>query len=163
MKQFILLIIIASLAACYSAEPHKTGKEGNLMPDFNLLLTDSITWIKPNQLSQTKPIALFYFSPYCPYCKAQTEELLEDMDRLKNIQFYLVSRFPMVGIKEFQKKYQLSKYPNIVTGMDTSTAMRDYFEMPGVPFWAIYHKNKKLSKSFLGQIYTSQIIKAAEE
>jgi negative regulator of replication initiation len=47
--------------------------------------------------------------------------------------------------------------------MDTATFMTDYFEMPGVPFWAIYNKNKKLSQSFLGKIYSSKIIKAAEE
>jgi thiol-disulfide isomerase/thioredoxin len=154
---------MASLAGCYSAEPHKTGKEGQPIPKFSLLLTDSITWITPNQQSINKPMALFYFSPYCPFCKAQTEEILEDINRLKDIQFYLISRFPMPAIKEYQQKYQLAKYPNIVMGMDTSAFMTDYFEMPGVPYWAIYNKNKKLSQSFVGKIYSSQIIKAAKE
>lgn len=163
MKLFILLFVMGILASCYSSEPHKTGKEGESMPSFSLLLTDSITWVVPNQQSINKPTALYYFSPHCPFCKAQTEQLVKDMDQLKDIQFYFVSRFPMPAIKEYQKKYQLEKYPNIITGMDTATFMTDYFEMPGVPFWAIYNKNKKLSQSFVGKIYSSQIIKAAEK
>src|SRR5690349_14252018 len=102
MKLLLLLFITASLTGCYSVDPQKTGKEGQPMPDFNMLLTDSITWINPNQKHTNNPIALFYFSPYCPYCNTQTKEILEDMDRLKEIQFYLVSRFPMSSIKEFQ-------------------------------------------------------------
>jgi thiol-disulfide isomerase/thioredoxin len=163
MKILFFLILTSSLAGCYSSEPHKTGKEGQPMPKFSILLTDSTTWITPNQESINKPMAIFYFSPYCPFCKAQTEQLVKDMDRLKNIQFYLISRFPITAIKEYQQKYQLAKYPNIISGMDTATFMTDYFEMPGVPFWAIYNKNKKLSQSFLGKIYSSKIIKAAEE
>jgi thiol-disulfide isomerase/thioredoxin len=163
MKQFFLFFITVSLVGCYSAEPHKTGKEGQPMPDFSILLTDSTTWITPNRLSTNKPMALFYFSPYCPFCKAQTEKILEDMNRLKDIKFYLISPFPMNEIKAYQNKYQLAKYPNIIMGMDTSTFIKEYFEIPGVPYWAIYNKNKKLSKSFVGNINSSQIKKAAEE
>lgn len=163
MKLLFLFFITASLAGCFSAEPHKTGKEGKPMPDFSMLLTDSTTWIHPNQISNNKPVALFYFSPYCPYCKAQTEEILEDINQLKDIQFYLISKFPMLTIKEFQNKYQLAKYPNILTGRDTSTFITDYFEIPGVPYLAIFNKNKKLNKSFVGKVYSSQIKKAAEE
>jgi thiol-disulfide isomerase/thioredoxin len=163
MKQITLIIIIACLEGCFGAEPQKTGKEGKPLPQFSLLLTDSITWINTAQLPTGKPIAIYYFSPYCPYCKAQTEEIIEDMDKLKDINFYFISRFPMPTIKAFQKAYQLNKYANIITSMDTSSFASDYFEISAVPYIAIYNKNKKLNKTFIGKIYSSQIKKVAEE
>lgn len=163
MKQISLFIIITCFAGCYGAEPHETGKEGKQLPAFSLLLTDSTTWLKTTQLSKGKPMVLFYFSPFCPYCKAQTEEIIEDMDKLKDIQFIFVSKFPMPDIKTYQKKYHLTKYPNIITALDTSSFVSDYFEIPGVPYLAIYNKNKKLSKTYLGKTYSSQIKKASEE
>ena len=163
MKQINLCIIIACMAGCYSADPQKTGKEGKPIPEFSMLLTDSTTWLNTNKLVSGKSIALFYFSPYCPYCKAQAKEIIEDIDQLKDINFYFISSFPMPAIKAFQKEYQLSRYANIITGMDTSTFVSDYFEIPGVPYIAIFNRDKKLNKTFLGKVYSSQIKKVAQE
>jgi thiol-disulfide isomerase/thioredoxin len=163
MKQIALFLIIACLVGCFGAPPQKTGKEGKPMPEFNLLLTDSITWINTRNIPTGKPTALLYYSPYCPYCKALTQEIIEEMDELKNIQFYFISSFPMSIIKAYSEAYQLAKYPNIITGMDTSHLMQDYFEAQGIPYLAIYDKDKKLNQAFLGKISGNQIKKVAEE
>lgn len=164
MKLLSLFLIIACLAGCYSSEPQKTGKEGQPIPAFNVLLTDSTTWLNTSTLPSDKPIVLFYFTPYCPYCKAQTKEIIEDIDKLKNIRFYFISSFPIPLLKEYNKDFNLSKYPNITIGMDTANAVSDYFEIVGVPYMAIYGKNRKLSKSFMGgKLYSSQIKKIAEQ
>jgi thiol-disulfide isomerase/thioredoxin len=163
MNKISFFIITICLAGCFGSEPQKTGKEGKPMPEFSMLLTDSTTWLNTNKLSTGKPTTFFYFSPFCPYCKAQTKEIIEDMDRLKNINFYFISKFPMPNLKAFQKEYQLAKYPNINIGMDTSTFVMDYFEIAYVPYLAIYNKEKKLNKAFIGKIYSSQIKKVAEE
>ncbi|WP_315815278.1 hypothetical protein [Paraflavitalea speifideaquila] len=62
-------------------------------------------------------------------------------------------------MKDFYNEYHLEKYPNIIAGIDTAFAVSDYFEISGVPYIAIYGKNKKLSKTFEGKIYSSQIKK----
>ena len=158
------MLAIALLAGCYSREPEKTGKEGKPIPEFNLLLTDSTTWLNIGKSPTTNPIVLFYFSPVCPYCKAQTKEIIEDMDKLKDIQFYFISSFPTPMLKAYIKEYKLAQYPNITTGMDTANAMGDYFEIVGVPYIAIYGKDKKLKKSFMGgKLYSSQIKRITEE
>jgi len=163
MKQLILLFTIAALAGCFGSEPQKTGKEGKPMPDFSLLLLDSTTKMHTRDIPTGKPIVLFCFSPYCPYCKAQTKKIVEDMDRLKDIQFYFISNFPLPSVKEFYKEYQLAKYPNITIGIDSAQSVSDYFEISGIPYLAIYGKNKILNKSFMGSIYISQLKKVAEE
>lgn len=162
MKQ-VFLFTIAVLAGCYGSEPQKSGKEGKPMPDFSILLTDSITVLHSRDIPAGKPAVIFYLNPYCPYCKAQTKEVIEDMDQLNNINFYFISRYPLADVKAFYKEYQLKKYPNITVGLDTALEVGDYFEIPGVPYLAIYGNNKTLNKTFMGKIYSSQLKKVAEE
>lgn len=163
MKQISLLFIIVCLAGCFGATPEKNGLEGKPLPAFNILLTDSITWFNTNAIPAGKPVALFYFSPFCPYCRAQTEEIIDDINKLKDIQFYFVTTFSYSLMKQYYNKYQLSKYPNITMGVDTGHFVQNYFKPAGLPFMAIYGKDKKLNKSFLGKIYTNQLQKVAEE
>lgn len=162
MKQLILLLIIIALAGCYGAEPQKTGLEGKPLPEFNLL-TDSTTLVHSRDIPAGNPIVLFYLSPYCPYCKAQAKEIIDDMHKFKDIQFYFITSFQLPDLKAFSKEYELAKYPNIITGVDTAHTISDYFEISAVPYIAIYGKNKTLNKTFVGKIYTSQIKKALEE
>lgn len=163
MKQFLFLLIVASLAGCFGATPEKTGKEGQPIPEFSVLLLDSTTWLNTHNIPKGKSFVLFYFSPFCPHCKEQTQEIVEEMDNLKDIQFYFISNFPIKTLKPYYKINELSKYPNIVTALDTSHLMANYFRSPGVPYMAIYNKDKKLNKTFLGKINGNQIKQVAEE
>jgi thiol-disulfide isomerase/thioredoxin len=163
MKKLSIAFIITCIVGCFGAEPEKTGMEGKPLPGFNLLSPDSSTWINTSQAPKDKPVVLYYFSPYCPFCKAQTKEIIEDMDKLKGIQFYFITPFPFADMKMFSKEYELGKYPNISTGFDTSNAMGNYFEASAVPYLAIYGKNKKLNNTFEGKIFSSQIKKVAEK
>lgn len=166
MKQLILFLAIAVLVGCFDFEDpvsEKTGMEGKPLPEFSLLLTDSTTWINTRNIPSGKPTVLFYFSPTCPYCRAQTEEMIEDMDKLKSIQFYFITSNPLAGLKNFCKEFKLEKYKNIISGVDTGYFVSDYFKIEGVPYTAIFNKNKKLNRSYLGKIYSSQLIKAAKE
>jgi len=163
MKQLILLFLITCLAACFGKDPQKTDLEGKPLPDFSLLLTDSANSVHTTNTPADKPVVLFYLSPHCPYCKAQTKEIIEDMPKLKDIQFYFISNFQLQDVKNFYKEFQLEKYPNIITGLDTAHAISDYFEISAIPYIAVYGKNKTLNNTFVGKIYSSQIIKAAKE
>lgn len=85
------------------------------------------------------------------------------MDMLKDIHFYFVSSFPLSAVKDYHKEFELAKYPNISFYLDSANYVNDYFEVPGFPFLAIYGKNKKLNKTFLGKMYSRQLKKVAEE
>jgi peroxiredoxin len=163
MKQIMLFITVALLAGCFGAEPQKTGKEGKSLPDFSLLLLDSTTKLNSRDIPSGKPFVLFYYSPFCPYCNAQTKKIVEDEDMLKNIHFYFISGYPLAQLKKFDEKYQLSKLSNITMALDSANFISDYFEIPGFPFFSIYGKDKTLNKAFLGKMYSRQIIAAAEK
>jgi thiol-disulfide isomerase/thioredoxin len=163
MKQVSLFFIIISLAGCFGAEPQKTGKEGKTLPDFSILLTDSTTWLHSRDIPANNPFVLFMFSPYCPYCKAQTKKIIEDRDLLGDIHFYFISRFPLSAVKGYIKEFQLDKQSNITVGLDSANVVTDYLEAPGFPFMAVYGKNKKLNQAFLGKTYSRLLLEAAEK
>lgn len=163
MKPICAFIILACLTGCFGKTPEKTGKEGAALPAFNILLTDSITVLNTSNISAGKPVALFYFSPYCPYCRAQTQEIVEEMDDLKDIQFYFVTSYPLSTLRGFKEQYKLGKFPNITIGVDKDRFIGKYFELTGIPYVAIYSKNKKLNNAFQGKITAAQLKEVAEE
>lgn len=158
MKHIIIIFVIALSAGCNSkAAPEKTGLEGKLLPSFNIQLVDSTTYINTASIQTGKPIAILYFSPYCPHCKDQMDEIIEDMDKLKDIQFYMLTSYPVPEIKTFYKEYKLAGYPNVIVGKDTAHFLIEYFRIPGVPYMAIYGKDKKLHHTFIGKINSQQL------
>jgi thiol-disulfide isomerase/thioredoxin len=159
--KLILVFAIFLILSCNSSQPTKTGLEGKTLPTFNLLLADSTTWFNTKNIPEGKPTVLISYSPRCPYCRAQMEEIVEDIDKLKEIQFYLITTYPFQEMKHFYAQYKLNKYNNIISGRDTANFLANYFEATAVPYLAIYGKEKKLKEVFVGKIYSSQIKKAA--
>ncbi|NII27765.1 redoxin domain-containing protein [Pseudoflavitalea sp. X16] len=163
MKKIIALALITGLAGCFSREPAKTGLEGKPLPSFSLQLSDSVGFANTSAAPLDKPVALFYFGPHCPYSREQAKEIAEDIDRLKDIQFYFVTTASLKEMKKFIDRYQLSRFKNVITGRDTSGFVKDYYEIVGVPYMALFTKDKKLNKSYYGKIYTNQIIEGVKE
>lgn len=162
MKHITIVVIILSIIGCYNGEPEKSGMEGQPMPSFKILLSDSATVIDSKNFSSDKPVVLFYFGPYCPYSKAQMNDIIEDIDKLKDIKFYALTNWPFSEMKQFQTNYGLNKFPNITVGYDFNNFFADYYKPSGVPYIVIYGKNKKLNAEFLGKINSSQITKIAK-
>jgi thiol-disulfide isomerase/thioredoxin len=163
MKLIAFLSIVICLAGCFGKAPEKTGFEGKLLPSFKLLLTDSTTIIDTKDIPEGKPFVLFFFGPHCPYSRAQMDEIIEDMDILKSINFYVFTQWPFKEMKSFYTHYNLDRYPNLIVGQDYTNFFVDHFEAQGVPYIAIYGKDKKLKKVFVGKIFGKQIKEEAEE
>jgi thiol-disulfide isomerase/thioredoxin len=162
MKLSTIVFTFFFLASCYSRKPEKTGLEGKIMPSYDLLLSDSVTHYNTGNILPGKPTVLFFFGPHCPYSHAQMEEIIEYMDKLKGIQFYILTIFPFTEMKQFSNQYKLQKYPNVVTALDFTSSFGKYFEIPGVPYMVIYGKDKKMLGAFAGKINGSQIKEVAE-
>lgn len=162
MKHCMFLFTIFVLYGCFGTDPQKSGKEGKPMPDFSLLSTDSITWIYSRDIPKGKPTVILYFSPYCPYCKSLTQKITDEIDIMKDIQFYFISFYTISEIKTYSKEFQLAKYPNVITAFDSAATLHTYFEIPGFPYTAVYSKDKILNKIFLGKMNMANLINAAE-
>ncbi len=128
----------------------KTGFEGKPLPAFSVLLMDSLAKLNTSDIPSGRPIVVFYFNPYCPYCRAQTQEMLGNMQSLSNIRFVMLSNFPFASIKGFSKEYKLDIYPNITVVDDYDAFFGSYYKASGVPYTAIYNKEKNLKKVIVG-------------
>lgn len=156
MKVTILAIIV-TLLGCNGRQQIISGLEGTPLPPFNVLLTDSTTLINSEKFDLGKPIVLFYFSPFCPYCKAQTEEIKQDIKSLSNIQFYFLSPFPVNQIKDYDEKYGLSANKNIIVAQIRDSSFTKFYHIPGVPYMAVYNDQKKLTEVLLGKVSIDDI------
>jgi hypothetical protein len=151
--KYIITLLVISLFGCTDRQIVVSGLEGQRMPGFEMLLMDSTTVINSNDIPAGSPLVLFYLSPYCPYCKAQTEDLTAKMNELKGINIYILSSFPISEIKKYRDKFQLSKYANITVGkLNDDTLFTKYYKVSGVPYIAVYNKEKRLNEVMLGNV-----------
>jgi len=163
MKKIPVLLLIACLVICCKRRAIKTGLEGQPLPAFNLLLTDSASNFSTGTIPLGQPTALFYFSPHCPYCRAEMKEIVQNMNELKEIRFCLITNFPFSEMKKFYNEYKLGNYANITVGYDSLYAFVDYFKAQGVPYTAIYGRDKKLKGVYIGMAKTRDIKELAND
>jgi thiol-disulfide isomerase/thioredoxin len=133
--------------------------EGKTLPEFSLQMPDSTTWINTKDIKTGKPVVFFLFSPYCPHCKSQITKIVDDIELLKDISIYMITPLPLREMKQFYSTYKLSQYPNIQVGRDTADFFGQYMNVKGIPFLALYDKNKRLARAFSGTTST-HLIKA---
>jgi thiol-disulfide isomerase/thioredoxin len=163
MRHFILITAVLHLIACFDPQGDITGHEGKALPSFKLLKMDSSTYFDTKEIPSGKPYVFFYFSSHCPYSRAQMQDILSNMNKLKNFHFYVFSGYPFKEIKKFYIDYQLKKYSNITIGCDFKNFFSSYFKITSVPFLAIYGKDKKLKVAFARKVFYKSIKDAVED
>ena len=90
------------------------------------------------------------------------KQIVENIDELKKIHFYLITPFPHKDMKEFADKYRLHSFNNITIGRDTSNFYGQYTGAISIPFIAVYDKNKKMVRAFAGKTDVDVIKEVAE-
>jgi len=164
MKYNILILTILLLSGCTNNKNFIiTGDEGKRLPDLQLLLMDSATKYDLNKNDFRQPIIVFLFNPYCPYCRAETSEIVDYSKSNNNIKFIFLSSYPYSSIKEFYNQYHLSSYSNIVLGQDYLNSFTTHYRIPGFPYLAVFDQNKKLKRVLLGQTNLQTLKKMALE
>jgi thiol-disulfide isomerase/thioredoxin len=143
--------------------PVVTNHEGNLLPRIEMLMSDSVTHLNIEKLPGGKPIVLFYFSPHCPYCRAEIDDITKNISQLKGIEFYLLTPYPYSDMKAFYDEYKFDKYPSIKVGIDYQFEFGAYFKTELVPYLAIYNSKRMLRSAFQGNITSEQIKAVAME
>lgn len=163
MRIIICVFFSTILLGCFSKTKEKNTLEGTALPAFNLLLTDSSTWLNPAQASSGRATVLFLFTPNCPYCRGQIMEVTEKIDKFKDVNFYAITAAPHKDMKKFATQFDLEQYKSIKVGRDTAEFVLNYFNPDGVPFIAVYNAKNKLTKTFSGKSSVESILSAAKE
>lgn len=157
MKKIATIAIIACLMSCHEKTQVKTGHEGELLPSFNLLLTDSTTHFNTQNIQPGQPFVLIFIGTHCPFSRAQIEDILIDAKSLQNFHFYIFAVESLLELKEFYNHYKLDHYSNFTIGLDHDHFFARHFNDLSVPYLAIYDENKRLKQVFIGKTPVSEI------
>lgn len=165
MKKILLLVALLSISRAAKTQAHADTIPQHLknlrLPDFKLLLTDSVTSFYTEQLSTKKTTILISFSPDCDHCKNQTKELTEHIQQLKDVQIVMATTYPFEMMKQFYIDYNIARYKNIIMGRDVLYFFPKYYRNHYLPLITIYNKNGELVHYFDGGVPTARLIELA--
>lgn len=151
MKHISLILSLFAILSCNNTHTKMiSGLEGEPLPSFNMLLPDSTTHLNSENIPRGKPFVLFYFSPHCPYCRAMTEKLKDEMKTVKGVGFYFIAAAPLNQIRKYDQQYGLSKFKNITMAQVTDTSFSKYYQIQSVPYLAVYNNQKQLNEVLIG-------------
>jgi len=151
------IILTLTLTSCFS-----TNRKGDV-PPFDLLLPDSTTVFNTSQIPRGKPVVLIYFSPDCEHCQQQTQDILNKIDSLNEVNFYFITNDPFDRLKIFNKYYKLYKYKNIMLGRDINFSFIKYFKPTGTPYLIVYNQRKVLRAVFGQETKATRLIQFMNE
>jgi hypothetical protein len=87
-------------------------------------------------------------------------EILNHINQYKDVQLCVLTWGDFPAMKEFNTYFNLQKYPNIITGIDTGFVVPKNYGLTAVPFIAAFDGNKRLKTAYLGRITSSALLKA---
>lgn len=159
MKNLVIaLFALASfnfVSAQTEVPPYKQNKN---VPVFELEQAGGAKW-SSSKLKKTQPVAIMFFSPGCDHCIHQYEDMVKRMKDLKHVQIVMATYQPVEELAEFNKKYLVSKYTNIVTGRDANYFLPPFYHISNFPYFAFYDKTGKFRAVFEGNIKVDEMLK----
>jgi thiol-disulfide isomerase/thioredoxin len=162
LQTFSLLFIAVTWLACQdqtTQQVYKTGMEGKPIPAFAIQLLDSTSFVQSKDISEGKPLILFYFSTTCPYCRAQMRDMVDNIESLRNEQLCVITNDNLHSIKAFSDYFKLKKLNNVIVGRDTGSVVFNTYRLMTVPFTALYDKNKQLSVAYMGRMNANSLFR----
>lgn len=131
-------------------------------PPVKLLLPDSVSVYQKEDLPKKKPVMLMLFNPQCDHCQHETEALIQNIDKFKNIQIVMATTAMYPDMMAFREKYKLAQYQNIVVSRDPDYFLFSFFSIHNFPFHAFYNKKKELISIFEGSMTIEKILEVLD-
>jgi thiol-disulfide isomerase/thioredoxin len=172
-KMFLLFILIsvtfysfsqtdsAKKSSSYTQQENVTlppYKRFPTVPPLKLLLLDSTSYFTKNDLKKNKPVLIIVFNPDCEHCKHETEELIKNIDSLKNVQIIMATMMPFDLMRSFYENYDLQRFQNITVGKDVQYTLPSFYQMHFMPYLAMYDKKGNLLSTFEGAMKIEDLI-----
>lgn len=106
---------------------------------------------------------LMLFNPQCEHCQHETEEIIKNIDKFKDIQIVMSTSMPFDSMKAFREKYKLAQYDNIIVAQDTHYFLPSFYMIRNMPFLAFYNKKKELISIFEGALPVDRVLALFED
>jgi cytochrome oxidase Cu insertion factor (SCO1/SenC/PrrC family) len=159
MKNCLLIMLcFLSLQTAFSQDEVPPYKQNKNIPSFELQQVNNNVF-QSSKLKKNVPVVIMFFSPGCDHCIHQFEDMVKRMNDLKKYQIIMATYQPIEELAEFNKKYQISRYPHIITGRDTKYFFPPFYEISNFPHMAFYNKQGKLTGTFEGNMSVDNMLK----
>ena len=156
-----LMINIAGKAQTNVAEP--PYKRFPTVPPIQLLLGDSVTKYKKENIPSKKPVLIMLFSPDCNHCQHTAEEMYKNKESLKDIHIVMATVLSLHEMNAFMKKYKLDQMQNVVAGKDLYFTLPPFYAIKNFPYMAMYNKKGNLIMGFEGSMPIEKVIKTFKD
>jgi thioredoxin-related protein len=169
MKKILYIVIAIIVSTGYvNAQQPQTNQQPPFerfptIPPFKLLTIDSATYVTKDDIKKHHLTLIMFFSPDCDHCKHQTEDILEQKEKFKEIQIVMATFQPFSEMKEFYNHYRIADHPNIKIGRDDKYVLPPFYHIQSLPFLALYDKKGNLITTFEGNQKVDKILKAFGE
>ncbi|HUQ65637.1 MAG TPA: redoxin domain-containing protein [Flavitalea sp.] len=155
---FLSFLALMLFSISYTQSGNPPYKESKKLPDFEIQTAGNGVF-KTAQIKKNAPVIIMFFSPGCDHCINQFESMKKRLGDFRKYQIIMPTYQPIEELAEFDKKYQLNKHPNIITGRDVNYFFPPYYEISNFPFLAFYDKNGKLLGVHEGNLSVDNILK----
>ena len=153
-----LFVLAQSVITSFAQQTEPPYKRFPTVPPLKLLLMDSSTIFTDKELKKNTPLFFILFSPDCEHCKKETEEIIDNIDSLQNIQIVMATFMPFGKMKEFYISYQLNRFSNITVGYDIQHILATYYRISYTPFLAFYDKKGNLIEGVQGGLPLTKVL-----
>ncbi len=109
-------------------------------PPLRLLKVDSVHYITKDDIKKNHKILLMFFSPECEHCKHQTQDILADFNKFKDIIIVMATFQPFDEMKTFYSYFRIADHSNILMGRDEKYMLPPFYRMKSLPYLALYDK-----------------------
>lgn len=158
MKQWLLILVgFLAVNTAISQSVNPPYKQNRNLPTFKIQTVNKGVFTS-DKLKKNSPVVIMFFSPGCDHCIHQFEDMQKRMNDFKNIQIVMATWQPIEELAEFNKKYRISQYPNIISGRDVDYFFPPFFEIGNFPYLAFYNKTGKLVSTHEGNMTVDNML-----
>ena len=101
-----------------------------------------------------------FFSPGCDHCRHQTDSMLANMDKFRDVEILMTTYQPFDEMKSFYKEYKLANYPNIMMGRDIKYFFPPFYKITNLPFMILFNEKGRLITTFEGTTKIGKVVEA---
>lgn len=150
--------MICTLAPSFAQEDLPPYKKNKNIPAFQLQQANNATF-STSKLKKGVPTVIMFFSPGCDHCIHQFEDMVKNMSMLKSYQIVMATYQPIEELADFDRKYKISKYPNIFTGRDMNYFLPPFYQITNFPHFAFYGRSGRLNSTHEGNLSVDNMVK----
>jgi peroxiredoxin len=172
LKKSILFIVILSVLSILfylgyniltkTKEKNAIAEQLQTIPEFELLTLDQQPFTKANLKPNLNTIFI-YFNSDCDFCHYEAQNISDNLDSFKNVQFVFVCTESIEVIQNFSKQYNFYNQQNITFLYDNNSLFSSQFDATSIPYVLIYDKNQELIKKHKGQLNVKGILRALQQ